>query len=71
MREVEPREVTDTMKRKCPSCGTINVVVAVDVTLHELIKCSHCGAELGRWADLAGMSDNDDLEEADSLSKKA
>ena len=70
MSNIEDKDAPLTMRRECPSCGAINTIVAVELTMSKLVECSSCGTELGRWADLAEVSDNDDREEAVSEDSK-
>ncbi|MCX8282498.1 hypothetical protein OSJ77_20100 [Phyllobacterium sp. 0TCS1.6C] len=39
-------------KLDCKSCGTVYLEIPEKITDSTLIKCSTCGAILGRWADL-------------------
>ena len=37
---------------ECPSCGILNEISAAGVPNFISVSCSHCGHELGAWADL-------------------
>jgi len=36
----------------CPRCGTMNNLTIVNVRDDERVTCSHCGADIGRTAEL-------------------
>ena len=40
----------------CPRCGTTNTLTIAHVRDDERVSCSHCGAEIGRVAELKSQS---------------
>lgn len=55
----------------CPECGTDNRMVVDKIPSTELVRCSHCRAELGTWGDLERQAEAHGLTHARTVETSA